>query len=436
MKIRLTAYRRLALLVSFALVPLVALGARGASAGGLASSPWPIFQHDAQHTGRTTMLGPSGTLLNPPPRVWKYRGFFRLRLLSQPTLASDGTIYIGRAKHPLCAIDPGGSEKWCTLQNNQGTFPDRSSPTVADNGMIYMGGRDNDLWAFRPNGSLQWKIHVPTDGDVTTSPLVAQSGAVYMGSDSLQAGSFYRMVPGDPDPMSPNGGPTASYDWFTKLGGGIKNVSPAESHDGSTIYVTINGTTVIALDGNSALSYGELWRTQLETQTKGVRGANYTPVVADDGKILVGFDFGLYALNPDGSLCWKFDQNENNHFEAPPALGWDGRIFIAGYKGPKGRLFAVMPPVSCGSSPTLLWSHPLTGRLRNCAPVVDGNGDVYIAARKVVYKFAGDGDGLGHGSVIWQYSGARSIFDATVMIPSAGRLLAPNIDGFLYAIGQ
>jgi hypothetical protein len=53
-----------------------------------------------------------------------------------------------------------------------------------------------------------------------------------------------------------------------------------------------------------------------------------------------------------------------------------------------------------------------------------------------VYKLAGNGDGLGNGSVIWQYGGARGIFDATVMIPSAGRLLAPSYDGFLYAIGQ
>ena len=433
MRIRLGATPSLALLISLALVPL---GARNAGAA-LANSPWPIFQHDAQHTGRTSLVGPSGTLLSPPPLVWKYRGFFRSRLLSQPTMGSDGTIYIGRVKHPLCAINSSGVELWCTLQSNKGTFPDRSSPTVADNGMIYMGGRDNDLWAFRPNGSVQWKFHVPTDGDVTTSPLISQDGGVYIGSDSLQAGSFYRMVPGDPNPMAPNGGPTASYDWLTMLGGGIKNVSPAESHDGTRIFVTVNGTTVIALDATSTSSYSEIWRTQLENTVKGARGPNYTPVVADDGKILVGFDFGLYALNPsDGSLCWKFDQTDGTRFEAPPALGWDGRVFAAGYRGPHGRVFAVMPPVSCGSPPTLLWSHPLIGRLRNTAPVVDGNGDVYIGARKTVYKLDGDGNGSGGGLVIWQYTGAKGIYDATVMIPSAGRLLAPSYDGYVHALGQ
>ena len=425
-----------ALAAILALVPLSADSARA----GLAASPWPIFQHDAQHTGRTSLIGPSGTLLSPPPTVWKYRGKHRARLLSQPTVGADGTIYIGRARHPLCAVDPvAGDEKWCAKQNNKGTFADRSSPTVADNGMIYIGGRDNDLWAIRPDGTLQWKFHVPTDGDVSTAPLVSQSGAVFMGSDSLQAGWFYRMQPGDPNPLAARGGPTPSFDWQTVLRGGIKNVAPAESHDGSAIYVTVNGNAVIALDPNGDGNGGarRLWRTRLERSVKGARGPNYTPVVADDGKILVAFDFGVYALNPgDGSLCWKFDQTDDNHFEAPPALGWDGRIFAAGSRSEKGRIFAIMPPASCGSTPTLLWSHPLPGPLRNSAPVVDGNGDVYIAARKAIFKLAGNGDGNGGGSVIWKNTIARDIFDSTVMIPSPGRLLAANHDAFLYAIGQ
>lgn len=380
-----------------------------ASSAGLADSPWPVYGHDAQHTGRSQYDGPKN------PRVlWKYRGDHRI--FSTPSIGADGTIYLGHGRNPLCALDPAdGTEIWCTTDND-GTSADRSSPAVAANGMIYMGGRDNDLWSVHPGGKVQWTFHVPTDGDVTSSPMIGIDGTVYMGSDSLSAGYFYGMAPG----------PVASVRWLNVLGGGVRNVSPALSHDGSTVYVTSAGHTLHALDAGSGV---EIWRRKLERRANAQRGPNYTPVVADDGTIYVGLDEGLFAITPGGDVRWLHEL-ARQRIQSPPAIGPDGAIFVVAARGADGVVLAITP------DGTLEWSHELVGRMVNTAPVVDRSGVVYVAAWDELYAFAPHGDGRGGGTVRWQLAFARRVFDAGPIISGPGRILIGSRDRHLYALGD
>ena len=95
------------------------LGANGPAAGQLAQTPWPMFQHDVQHTGRSSLLGPlflSGAPAPADVNVWQSFGM----IASSPTIASDGTIYVGvdvprpptSAQGYLCAINPDMTLKW------------------------------------------------------------------------------------------------------------------------------------------------------------------------------------------------------------------------------------------------------------------------------------------------------------------------------------
>ena len=62
------------------------LGASGPAAGQLAQSPWPMFQHDVQHTGRSAFLGPlflSGAPSAADVKVWPSFGM----IASSPTIA-------------------------------------------------------------------------------------------------------------------------------------------------------------------------------------------------------------------------------------------------------------------------------------------------------------------------------------------------------------
>jgi outer membrane protein assembly factor BamB len=383
--------------------------AAAASNAGLANSPWPVFGHDAQHTGRSEHDGPQN------PRVlWKYRGDHRI--FSTPSIGADGTIYLGHGRNPLCAIDPSdGSEIWCTTKND-GTSADRSSPAVAATGMIYIGGRDNDLWTVNPDGSVQWTFHVPTDGDVTTSPMVGVDGTIFMGSDSLSAGYFYAMVPG----------PVAEVRWLNILGGGVRNVSPALSHDGSTVYVTSAGHTLHALDAATGV---ELWRRRLERRANAQRGPNYTPVVGDDGTIYVGLDEGLFAIAPDGTERWLHALGRER-IQSPPAIGPDGTLYVVAARAADGLVLAVSPEGE------VLWSHELLGRMVNTAPVVDASGVVYVAAWDELYAFEPNGDGAGHGTVRWRRAFSRRVFDAGPIISGPGRILIGSRDRFLYALGD
>ena len=268
-----------------------------------------------------------------------------------------------------------------------------------------------------PDGTTQWTYHIKTDGDVTTSPIVGElDGLVYMGSDSLSAGYFYAMRPG----------PVADPAWLNILGGGLRNVSPALSHDGTVVYVTTSGFRLHAID---ALTGVQLWDLVLERRRNGARGPNYTPVVGDDGTIYVGLDDGLFAVSPDGQLEWSFPTGRRRIF-SPPAIGADGTLFFGAARRTDGMFYAI------GADGVEKWSTPVEGRLVNTAPTVDGAGTVYLAAGKTLYAFHPEGDGQGGADIKWALTGfSRRLLDSGTVIAD-GVLYQGSRDTNLYAIGD
>src|SRR5262245_23145651 len=66
------------------------------SGAGPAASAWPLFQHDAQHTGRSTLTGPTCNHV-----IWRWSATDEF--LSAPSVGADGTVYVGTARAPVCA---------------------------------------------------------------------------------------------------------------------------------------------------------------------------------------------------------------------------------------------------------------------------------------------------------------------------------------------
>ncbi|MEA2075540.1 MAG: NosD domain-containing protein, partial [Euryarchaeota archaeon] len=78
----------------------------------LAESPWPMFQHDAQHTGRSPFIGP-GIIENP--EITRLIGGEDTNYFYTPVIGSDGTLYfVARinGKEGIYAFAPDGTEKW------------------------------------------------------------------------------------------------------------------------------------------------------------------------------------------------------------------------------------------------------------------------------------------------------------------------------------
>ena len=157
---------RLAVLLgclSIALVAVLAMSLVLPVRAQQASSPWPMFHHDAQHTG----LSPVNTSANPGTLKWKFGTNGKVE--SSPAIGADGTIYVGSADDNLYALNPDGSQKWAFATGGAVV----SSPAIGADGTIYVGSAHDNLYAITDNGasaSLKWKF--TTGAAVKSSPTV------------------------------------------------------------------------------------------------------------------------------------------------------------------------------------------------------------------------------------------------------------------------
>jgi len=121
----------------------------------------------------------------PPNGAFEWSKDLLGPIYSSPTVAADGTIYIGSDGGSgvgyLYALNPNGSEKW------RYTFTPTNphcTPTIGPDGTIYIGNNDNYLYAITDDettGTLKWRFQ--TGGDVHSQPLVHDDGTIWFGSD-------------------------------------------------------------------------------------------------------------------------------------------------------------------------------------------------------------------------------------------------------------
>lgn len=398
--------------LSFAAAITLVAGTGTPAAAGLANSAWPMFQHDAQHSGRTDVNGPQ-TL---PTVAWYAKT--RSRLRASVAVDDENRVFVPNGKNPLSAFDATtGIELW-ESSNHKGGHADRSSPAVNDVGVVYQGARDNDLWAVdTATGAVNWRYHVPHDGDVTTPPTVADDGSIYMGSEALGAGYFYRMTPaGLPAWTVPGAGGNVEEDGHIVLRGSFKNASPCLSHDNSVAFVSIK-TDAIAVDTATG---AELWRVWLAKKGFGSRHPNYAPTLSNDGsQVYFQSREGLYALDvTDGSTIWLFTPPEKQELKSAAAIGADGTIYIGASKKKNSHLYALDP-----IDGSVKWRHfmGVKGKFSNNQAAVGADGKIYVGLGKTVIALNPGGDGFGNGDLVWQMPLPGKI-DAGVVIGGPGVL--------------
>ncbi len=360
----------------------------------LVNSPWPMFQHDLNHTGQSQYNGTA-----KPDIKWNYPTG---DVESSPAIALDGTIYIAGGKK-LYAFYPNGTLKWSfTINTTYSYYPYiKSSPAIASDGTIYFGSKDNNLYALFPNGSLKWKY--TTNDDIDSSPAIASDGTVYFGSDDDYIYALY-----------PNG----TLKWRFKAADWIDRSSPAVGSDG-IIYITANnpngGGKLYAVYPNGTQKWSINLGNPKQSVTIGKNGTIY--VGASDSN---GYST-LYALYPEnGSIKWNYtDTNQNYDVYSTPAVAEDGTIYI-----PLGdTLYAFY------SNGTVKWNYTI--RYTDRTPIVDTLGNVYIAVSTKLYSFYPDG------TLRWVFSANEGLYfpaigsDGTIYIgssrwPNRGKLYALN----------
>jgi outer membrane protein assembly factor BamB len=238
-----------------------------------------MFKHDTRNTGQSPYAGPQNNNLK-----WRYElpnGVVN----ASPVIGGDGTIYICNSG-AVFAVNRDGSLKWQWGNIGGASSSDRAL-AISSYGTIY-APIGQTLHALNPDGTFKWDYHSDTIFG-SSSPSIGADGVVYVGtSNDLLA-------------VKPDG----NLFWKYRLGEEVRH-SPAIAQDG-TIYVRGREDYLVALNTDGS----EKWRLTLGSRESHTYAS---PVIGPDGTI---YTFGLseenlwdnvlYAINPDGSIKWKFD---------------------------------------------------------------------------------------------------------------------------------
>jgi outer membrane protein assembly factor BamB len=270
----------------------------------LADSPWSMIHGDLRHTGlsRYKTQKVDGTV------KWTFETGAGIE--SSPTIAADGTIYIGSHDNKLYALNPDGTLKWKFSAGKPVYIKEwdvykgiPSAPTIDKEGNIYFIAPPIYMFALTPAGKEKWRAPVYTASHIGASPVIVSDGTIYIGSES-----YPHVQPGGP---KATGQDTTTQEF------------------GARVYAFYP-------DGK------EKWRYD----TNGACLANAIAIASDGTIYASGSDLGpdpggtgdaLFAFNPDGSIKWKFP---SERIEGPPAIAKDGTIYI-GTKS--GKFLAINP---------------------------------------------------------------------------------------------
>jgi len=380
---------------------------------GLADSPWPMFHHDPQHTGRSPYEGPHELAID-----WQ---FDVEGTPGSPAIGEDGTIYLptGQPNQDtqgfLYAINPDGTLRWRYEfvpqpgdPAGQVPVPGFTTPAVAADGTIYVhtnaGSADGEgfvaagpshLFAVNPDGTKQW-AHTFNDGSAVftgsglSSPAIAPDGTIYVGSKDTGLYAIHPdgttkwvVVPnatsissspaiGADGTVYVNNGDLYAYDpdgdplWNAEVGGSLpREGSPAVAADG-----TIYACTATTPDACHAVS--DDGAVQWDFPMAGA--ADWTPALSSSGTAhATGQGAGLYAIDSDGAEAWHFDTGSVfNNPDGSPVLGSDGVVYARARGG--GGIFVLNPNGTQSDSVSF------SGNVGSdeLSPAIGSNGTLYV----------------------------------------------------------
>jgi hypothetical protein len=301
---------------------------------GLANSPWPMFLHDPQHTGRSPYRGPQEGKVE-----WLFDAGYNV--YSSPAIDIDGGIYFSVLLYNFFySVTPSGGRRW----RSSGGGGD-GSPLIGSDGTIYISGQaktqpSSALLSYDGSGNLKWEYLIE-GRPVLASPAMSYDGeTIYIVSKYLYAirkdGTLgWKRLPSD-----------SSDSGF--------QYSPGMSPDGSTLYVPA-WNALYAMDTSGAVKW------QFGCRTPG------TPAVDNDGNVyFVASPSNLYSLSRSGAIRWMRTDIIAGGFDSGPVIGRDGTIYIAGQ-----ALHAV------DYAGKLKWKYGFT-TVTGCIPAIDSAGTLYV----------------------------------------------------------
>lgn len=274
-----------------------------------------------------------------------------------------------------------------------------SSAAVDPNGKVFVGSTDGVVSALDFMGNLLWQFS--TGGEIVSSPLVDANGRVVIGS---RDGNLYC--------LDGNG----TLQWQFNAGYPIQS-SVAEDKIGNLYFIA--GTDELhALTANGS----PRWSHGFNGDPSVFEGPVPAPAVGTDGRIYVALLKGRHGcLEADGTLVWEADQQYG--FRASPVPLDDGHVCMLQANG------TLLKYAGGG----LQLSSDGVGSSTHSGLTVDGAGRIYLGNRKgdLIVR-AADGSPLSSRRIGKEYGGE---LDCEVSIGHDGNIYVGCNDGRLVAIG-
>lgn len=208
-------------------------------------NPWPIYNGDAQHTGRSRYAGPTQGIIE-----WQIE-IPALRINDDTFLSpvcDDSTIYVvsysdtGQDLTHLRAISFNGEEKWklADLKSVGWEGKVTSQPILSSDGTIYLADWMHTVFAVNRDGTIKWKLDV-SPAHVNSQMNLDKEGNLYF----LASNGILHKV-------SPQG----RILWRLILSEfGSSSCSVVFSPDGKTMYLTEDKLYAVTTEGELKWSY-------------------------------------------------------------------------------------------------------------------------------------------------------------------------------------
>lgn len=329
---------------------------------------WPMFRHDAMHTGRSNYAGPHTASL-----AWSY--VTGDDVLSSAAVGPEGRIYVGSNDNRVYALNSIGSLFWSYITEEPIC---ESSPAISSDGRVHVMSSDDRFYALSLAGSLAWSYRIW--GSAESSPSIGSDGSIYVGRGN--------------------------------------NICAFNS-TGSLQWSFITGNVFISspVIGSQGLIYGGSWDNRLYAFTStGTLKWSYwvsstlsSASIGSDRRIYVGsisgssIDLGrIYAFNQTGSLSWSYVGQIS--IATSPAIDSDGRIYIT---SGAGQIYLL------SSTGYFMWSYQTGSYACPTSITIGAAGRIYAGGARQVYAINSDG------TLCWAYENGAG-FDLDVYSPTIG----------------
>ena len=278
---------------------------------------------------------------------------FFLCPLNQSARASESPwhMLMHDPQHTGCSINVGPVTPELLWKFKAGGYI-RSSPVISSDGSIYVDSYDDYLYAIDSDGNLKWMEKLWFWSSYNYTPAIGNDGAIYYYS----YGRFY------------------SYDY----------------------------------EGN------QNWEIDYIAASKS------PPTIGEDGNIYLGdaspYDegYGLYVLDPDGSLLWTF--KTDTCVESSPSISLDGTIYVTSFDNNNGHLFSINP------NRTENWRFKIDGGSTS-TPSIGQDGTIYFSSENdVLYAINPDG------SKKWQFDDGVLLHSTQSIGPNGTIYIGSSVD--------